>query len=138
MIRSIGLTRWAYSISICYSEETTRWGDLTRLSNTEFTVGGHGFPLYMLDSNGESISAAKLAELIKANSKYDPDNPVRLQACNTGQYLADNVPPFGQQLANALGSSVLAPTTAVGLDSSGNTWLPGRGRYNVFHPQGGQ
>ena len=118
--------------------KTKPWGDKTQLTDTEFTVGGHGFPLYMLDSNGEQILATKLADLIKANPKYDPNKPVRLVSCNTGQQLDPNVPPFGQQLANALGSVVLAPTTGVILDDWGNTRLPGGGQYIPFYPVSGR
>jgi RHS repeat-associated protein len=126
-----------FDMNLLFGKEKP-WGDKAHLSNQEFTVGGHGFPLYMLDSNGEQIPASKLAALIKADPKYDPSKPVRLQVCETGQYLQSNVPPFGQQLADELGSVVLAPNTKVIIGSDGSTRLPGGGQYNIFSPRGGQ
>ncbi len=109
-------------------------GDRTPLSDKELTVGGHGGPSSMIDSNGNELSPTKLADLIRNDPKYDPSNPVRLQVCQTGRQLYPEATPYGQQLANALGSDVLAPTGNVILSDSGNTWLRW-GYYRRFTPQ---
>jgi RHS repeat-associated protein len=109
-------------------------GDLTPLSPDQLTVGGHGGPSSMIDSNGNDLSPTKLADLIRNNPKYDPNKPVRLEVCQTGRQVDPGALPFGQQLANALGSDVLAPTGNVILSPSGNTWLRW-GYYQRFYQQ---
>jgi hypothetical protein len=89
----------------------------------------------MWDSNRNFLPVAKLADLIKHNPKYDPNKPVRLQVCNAGKVLQLNVPSLGQQLADVLGSTVIAATTGIIIDDQGNTRLPPWGRYIVYTPK---
>ena len=88
------------------------WNDVnnTQLDPNYYTVAGHGWAGGMLDSNGNPISASKLADLIKKDPKYDPTKPVKLNACSTGGKTDDGSPNFAQQLAKALGNTVFAPT----------------------------
>ncbi len=109
-------------------------GDRTPLSPDILTVGGHGGPSSMLDSNRNQLSPDALAKLIKCNPKYNPTKPVRLEVCQSGHQLSPGAVPYGQQLANVLGSEVLAPTGNVIINNQGDTWLRW-GYYQHFTPQ---
>jgi RHS repeat-associated protein len=75
-----------------------------------YDVMGHGDSENMTDSNGDVISAASLANLIKNGKNYKGQD-VKLWACNTGgNPEKEGGIPFAQQLANELGKNVTAPT----------------------------
>ena len=123
-----------FDINLLFGRERP-WGDKSPLSPNELTVGGHGTPLYMWDSNGNILPVQKLVDMIRLNPKYDPKKPVRLQVCSGGMVLDKNIPPLGQQVADLLGSLVIAPTTPLIIDSSGNVSLPPWGRYVPYTPR---
>ncbi|MFG1604132.1 WXG100 family type VII secretion target [Actinoplanes sp. NPDC049265] len=66
----------------------------------------------------------QIADAIRNDPHYD-GGPVRLVSCHTGRSDVPGVVPAGQQVADALGVPVMAPTNAVG--------VPGRGR-GTFEP----
>jgi len=92
----------------------------------------------MIDSRKNELPAVKLADLIRENPKFKEGMPVRLDACNTGVDIGDGSLPYGQQLANALGSVVRAPIGEPGIDQYGIVTMetPG-GRWVPFFPQKG-
>jgi RHS repeat-associated protein len=110
-------------------------GDKTPLSSDVLTVGGHGSPDSMIDSNGNDIEPSKLSNMIKENPKYDPNKPVKLESCQTGRDLHDGTVPFAQRLANELGSKVVAPTRDIFIDENGRVTLDTNGYYRTFSPQ---
>ena len=109
------------------------WGDRTPILPNVLTIGGHGSPTIMWDSNRNPLPPQKLADIIKSNPKYDPNRPVKLQSCRTGAPTKDGTAPYAQQLADALGSPVSAPTGNVVINPSGDTWLKW-GYYHTFNP----
>lgn len=108
------------------NEPIKNWADKTRLNDRYYTVGGHGFPRGMIDSNGNPLSPEKLADIIKSDPKYDACKPVKLDSCNTGKSTGDGSDNFAQQLANALKNTVYAPNNFVWYNSRGETWLADR------------
>jgi hypothetical protein len=84
----------------------------------------------------------QIADAIRANPHYD-GGPVRLVSCHTGTVdPAAGVPPAGQQVADALGVPVMAPTNAVGVDRYGPVGqtpvIRGDGTWETFYPEGWQ
>jgi hypothetical protein len=82
----------------------------------------------------------QIADAIRSNPHYD-GRPVRLVSCHTGAVDVDaGVPPAAQQVADALGVPVKAPTTAVGVDRYGppyqNPFLRDGGTWETFYPEG--
>jgi hypothetical protein len=82
-----------------------------------YTVGAHGNSSLAQDANGNSLSAAALAALIRADPLYVSRSSVQLLSCNTGS----GASPFAQQLSNALGKPVSAPNNFVWFYSNGTT-----------------
>jgi RHS repeat-associated protein len=108
------------------NEPIKNWADKTKLSNRNYTVGGHGNQRGMIDSNGNPLSAEKLADIIKCDPKYNACIPVKLDSCNTGKPTGDGSDNFAQQLANALKNTVYAPNNFVWYNHRGKTWLGDR------------
>ncbi len=82
----------------------------------------------------------QIADAIRANPHYD-GGPVRLVSCHTGAVDAGaGVPPAAQQVADALGVPVMAPTDAVGVPRRGPLdqvpTIRGGGTWEMFHPRG--
>jgi RHS repeat-associated protein len=119
-----------------HDEQIKDNADRAKLYPTSFTVAGHGEPGGMIDSRKNELPATKLAGLIRDNSKFKEGMPVRLDACNTGVDVGDGSLPYAQQLANALGSVVMAPIGEPGIDRDGRVTMetPG-GRWVPFFPQ---
>jgi RHS repeat-associated protein len=90
--------------------ETKQFVDRTPLDPRYYTVAAHGNAKEVTDSNGNPISAAKLAELIKKDPAYDPKKPVKLNICKAGGHTGDGSPIYAQQLADELKNTVIAPT----------------------------
>ncbi len=86
-----------------------------------YDVVAHGTPgsVSMDSTDGRSLSPRELAEIIRHRSDYEPGTPIRLLSCNTGH--ADGT--FARQLAQALGTDVIAP--------DGYLYLNGHGRMGV-------
>jgi RHS repeat-associated protein len=129
-------------------EGICKYGD--KAGNDEpdkITVGGHGNASGMIDSGGNPISPKKLADIVKANPKFDGKKPVLLMSCNTGSEPSGGGDNFGQQLADELGVTVYAPDNYVWYRADGSTTLgdkcccPGLGkdkgnyqRHDPTHP----
>ncbi|WP_327025749.1 WXG100 family type VII secretion target [Micromonospora sp. NBC_01739] len=84
----------------------------------------------------------QIADAIRANPHYD-GGPVRLVACHTGTVDPQaGVPPAAQQVADALGVPVTAPTDAVGVDRYGpvgqTPMIRGDGEWKTFYPKSGR
>jgi uncharacterized protein YukE len=85
---------------------------------------------------------AQIADAVRSNPHYD-GGPVRLVSCHTGTVDPNaSVPPAAQQVADALGVPVTAPTNAVGVSTYGQAGQVQRirdgGRWVTFYPGGGQ
>jgi RHS repeat-associated protein len=85
--------------------------DVAPLNPLEYSIGTHGTPTHIYDSNSNLITANELAALILADPNWvaNPRN-VTLNACYTGGATIDWSANFAQQLANALNKPVKAPT----------------------------
>lgn len=116
------------------------WGPENRVPTdpNNYVVAGHGNASAMKDSNGNPLSAAKLAQMIKNDPNYaKKPRPIHLDACST----AGNNPDgenFAQQLAKALGQTVTAPTdildvgySAEGLSLKNGDDLPMSRNYSI-------
>jgi len=102
------------------------------LDPDEYTVAGHGSKNTMWDSNGNPISAQKLADLISRDPDYyNNPRPIRLRSCSTADERSPSGDNFARELAYWLGQSVTAPTRNLnpGDDYSGDfikdggTWV---------------
>ncbi len=85
---------------------------------------------------------AQIADAIRTNPHYD-GGPVRLVSCHSGTVdPAAGVAPAAQQVADALGVPVMAPTNAVGVNRYGPLGqvpqIRDGGTWEVFRPGGGQ
>ncbi|WP_433233368.1 WXG100 family type VII secretion target [Micromonospora sp. CA-248260] len=69
------------------------------------------------DMDGNPTSAAQIATALRDNPAYD-GGPVRLVSCYSGSIDSEviNAVPLGQQVADALGVTVVAPTKRVGTE----------------------
>jgi RHS repeat-associated protein len=123
-----------------------------------FTVGGHGNPITIVNQQGEPLTAAQLASLIKNSSGYQTGMRVQLMSCNVGLSPGSGQLPIAQELANVLGAPVLgannfvwywpsgqtvvAPTNMPGINWQNYTPAAGAtgpnlgapGGYNLFNP----
>lgn len=84
---------------------------------------------------------AQIAEAIRGNPHYG-GGPVRLVSCHSGTVAPDaGVAPPAQQVADALGVTVMAPTDAVGVNRYGPAGQVPRirngGQWVTFYPGGG-
>jgi hypothetical protein len=71
-----------------------------------YGVEGHGVPGSVFYRSGEPMSAGELATRITNDSRYQPGMTVYLACCETGKGRRS----FAQQLADTLGTEVIAPT----------------------------
>ena len=71
------------------------------------TPGGVGF-----GSNAPSMSARELANVILHDPSYKGQS-IRLLSCDTGRTSADGGYCFAEELANALGVTVIAPNDVI-------------------------
>ncbi|MEV0252272.1 deaminase domain-containing protein [Nocardia sp. NPDC050712] len=80
------------------------------------------------DGNGNRVDIDQLAEAIQNSPGYNQGDPVRLVACNSAT--------IAQQLANALGAPVTAPTDVVGVRNRPDSpaILPGDATWNTHQP----
>ena len=98
------------------TEKISVYADKVPDNPNVFTVGGHGNASLVQDANGNTLTPAALARLIKANPKYRAGMDVALLSCETGQ----GPNSFAQKLANELGSGkVSAPTELLWYYSDG-------------------
>ena len=71
-----------------------------------YGVEGHGSPDSVFCRTGEPMTAKELASWIVTDSRFRPGMTVYLLCCETGK----GKHPFAQRLADALGTTVVAPT----------------------------
>ena len=99
-----------------------------------FDFAAHGTPDYInYGERGKSMSAREVAKIISHNEKYNGQK-VRMLSCMTGS--SDS--GFAQQLANALGVEVEAPTDILFVypDGSFKIGYTGTGQMKTFKPRG--
>ena len=100
-----------------------------------FDFAAHGASDYIeYGARGKNMRARDVARIIKHHKKYNGQK-VRLLSCNTGS--VDN--GFAQQLSNALGVEVEAPTDVLVVypDGSFKVGFKGDGVMKRFKPGGG-
>jgi hypothetical protein len=94
------------------------------------------------DHPGNHTHANQIADAVRANPHYD-GGPVRLVSCHTGTVdPGAGVPPAAQQVADALGVPVTAPTDAVGVPRRGGhgqqLTIRDGGIWETFYPRSAQ
>ncbi|MFI6870185.1 ADP-ribosyltransferase [Nocardia sp. NPDC050406] len=96
----------------------------------DVVVHGNRFGSPTADGNAE-ITPQQVIDAIRNNPHYVPGTPIRLLCCFSGMDIG-----FAQQIADALGVPVLAPTDAVGVRSTPNSpaVIPENGNWKVFRP----
>lgn len=88
-----------------------------------YDIGMHGdIDGVGIGTESVNTSARDLARLIKSQEDYKPHQPVRLFACKTG-IISDDEYCFAEELANALGVEVLAPSDLI--------YLMPHGKYRI-------
>ena len=75
----------------------------------EYTLDLHGAPTQVQGGDGSMLDAEDFADLVRRRTDWDGQTPIRLFSCNTGA----TPDGFAQQLSNALGVDVTAPTKPV-------------------------
>lgn len=85
---------------------------------------------------GEPINAKTLAKVIINRDDYSKGRKVRLLSCSTGK-ITDTANCFAQQLADALGVIVEAPTDDIFVYESGEFYIGKRmnGEMKLFYPR---
>lgn len=99
-----------------------------------FDFAAHGTPKSVLyDNKNKNMSARELARVIEHDEKYHGEK-VRLLSCSTGA-VDDG---FAQNLANALGVEVEAPTDVLLVYPNGKMKIgyDGSGEMKIFKPNG--
>jgi hypothetical protein len=108
---------------------------ITPFNGAYYTIGSHGNPISIQLPNGTAISAIDFAQELQNNPSlhYTSGSPIWLIGCNTGASVSSGN-NFAQDLANALGVTVMAPTTDTFTDSNGQISLAPGGTYMSFSP----
>lgn len=103
--------------------------------NGYYDVALHGNPKNV-EFFDEPIDAKTLAKIIKSRKDYPKGSKVRLLSCSTGK-ITDTANCFAQQLANALGVEVEAPTKDIFVYPNGNFDIGKRndGEMKTFYPR---
>ena len=92
-----------------------------------YSIVGHGNPNGVNDGYGNQLTPQQLADKVKADPNYNAGESVELYACRTGQS------DYAKKFAEALGATVVAPNTRVGIYSSGRIILiPDAGQMIEF------
>ncbi|MEU8229097.1 hypothetical protein AB0C12_05755 [Actinoplanes sp. NPDC048967] len=140
----------ADSTAIGYDDRTMRNFDAVRPEPGYHDVVVHGernglFRPGLIGADGLGHPANyphpnQIADAVRGNPNYD-GGPVRLVSCHTGAVdRGAGVPPAGQQIADALGVPVKAPTDAVGVPRRGplgqEPAIRGGGTWETFYPEG--
>ncbi|HFV1267397.1 TPA: RHS repeat-associated core domain-containing protein, partial [Escherichia coli] len=79
-----------------------------------FTIGGHGYPGFITDENGNYETAEGLAKRIRANPRYKKGMSVWLFSCGTAR---EGDKSFASKLARALHANV------TGADTQWQVWM---------------
>jgi hypothetical protein len=93
-----------------------------------YGVEGHGVPRSMFYRSGEPMSAGELATRITSDSRYKAGMTVYLACCETGKGRRS----FAQQLADTLGTEVVAPTEKLWPLQNGTFIVATERRYGAF------
>ena len=123
----------------CFGEDD---GELKRNSQWVIPVKGyydvamHGAPDAVAFGGKEAnMSPKMLARIIRSQPNYTPGENIRLLSCYTGASINGDY-CFAEELSNALGVKVMAPTDKLYI-SSGNRLAVGRwnmGQFRIFTP----
>lgn len=100
-----------------------------------YDVALHGTPKNV-EFFGESIDAKTLAKIIRNRKDYSKGSKVRLLSCSTGK-ITDTANCFAQQLANALGVEIEAPTDDIFVYPNGDFIIgkKNNGEMKIFYPR---
>ena len=100
-----------------------------------YDVALHGTPKNV-EFFGEPIDAKTLAKIIRNRNDYSKGSKVRLLSCSTGK-ITDTANCFAQQLANALGVEIEAPTDDIFVYPNGDFIIGKRnnGEMKIFYPR---
>ena len=100
-----------------------------------YDVALHGTPKNV-EFFGEPIDAKTLAKIIRNRKDYSKGSKVRLLSCSTGK-ITDTANFFAQQLANALGVEIEAPTDDIFVYPNGDFIIGKRnnGEMKIFYPR---
>ena len=101
-----------------------------------FDVAMHGTPDGVgFGTNAPSMSARELANVILHDPSFKGQS-VRLLSCDTGRTLTDGGYCFAEELANALGVTVIAPNDVLFIDLDGTMRIGqyGQGKMETFVP----
>ena len=100
-----------------------------------YDVALHGTPKNV-EFFGEPIDAKTLAKIIRNRKDYSKGSKVRLLSCSTGK-ITDTANCFAQQLANALGVEIEAPTDDIFVYPNGDFIIGKRnnGEMKIFYPR---
>ena len=100
-----------------------------------YDVALHGTPKNV-EFFGEPIDAKTLAKIIRNRKDYSKGSKVRLLSCSTGK-ITDTANCFAQQLANALGVEIEAPTNDIFVYPNGDFIIGKRnnGEMKIFYPR---
>jgi hypothetical protein len=140
------------STAVGYDPATMRNFDAVRPEPGMHDVVVHGernglFRPGLIGADGAAHPAnfthpSQIAEAVRHNPHYD-GGPVRLVSCHSGVVdEAAGVPSAAQQVADALGVAVTAPTNAVGVRQNGPggqvPMIRGGGTWETFYPRSAQ
>lgn len=92
-----------------------------------YGVEGHGLPRSLFFGNGQPMTAGELATRITSDSRYQPGMTVYLMCCETGKGRRS----VAQQLANVLGTEVVAPTEKLWPQQNGLFVVAPERKYDV-------
>lgn len=100
-----------------------------------YDVALHGTPKNV-EFFGEPIDAKTLAKIIRNRKDYSKGSKVRLLSCSTGK-ITDTANCFAQQLANALGVEIEAPTDDIFVYPNGDFIIgkKNNGEMKLFYPR---
>ena len=100
-----------------------------------YDVALHGTPKNV-EFFGELIDAKTLAKIIRNRKDYSKGSKVRLLSCSTGK-ITDTANCFAQQLANALGVEIEAPTDDIFVYPNGDFIIgkKNNGEMKIFYPR---
>lgn len=100
-----------------------------------YDVALHGTPKNV-EFFGEPIDAKTLAKIIRNRKDYSKGSKVRLLSCSTGK-ITDTANCFAQQLANALGVEIEAPTDDIFVYPNGDFIIgkKNNGEMKIFYPR---
>ena len=100
-----------------------------------YDVALHGTPKNV-EFFGEPIDAKTLAKIIRNRKDYSKGSKVRLLSCSTGK-ITDTANCFAQQLANALGVEIEAPTDDIFVYPNGDFIIGKRnnGEMKIYYPR---